>query len=66
MKQKTYLWNGIDQHGMRISGKKHAENIECIKNELMKQHISPLKIHKKFQLHKNKKISSKHIVDNNF
>lgn len=63
MKQKTYLWNGIDQHGMRISGKKHAENIECVKNELMKRHISPLKIHKKFQLHKNKKISSKHIVD---
>ncbi len=61
MNQKAYQWDGIDQHGMRISGKMYAENIDSVKNELMKQHISPLKIHKKFKLYE--KISSKHIVD---
>jgi type IV pilus assembly protein PilC len=61
MNQKAYLWHGIDQNGMRISGKMYAENIDSAKNKLIKQHISPLKIHKKFKLYK--KISSKHIAD---
>lgn len=61
MNQKAYQWHGIDRYGMRISGKMYAENIDSIKNKLIKQNISPLKIHRKFRL--DKKISSKYIAD---
>ncbi len=47
MNQKAYSWYGIDQYGMCISGKMYAENIDSVKNKLIKQHISPLKIQKR-------------------
>ena len=64
MKQKTYVWQGIDNEGMRINGEKSASNITALKNELIKQNISPLKIAQKFNLTIfSKKISAKQITD---
>ncbi|KPJ67496.1 MAG: hypothetical protein AMJ43_04370 [Coxiella sp. DG_40] len=47
MNQKTYSWYGIDQYGMRISGIIYAENIDDVKNKLIKRCISPLRIQKR-------------------
>jgi type IV pilus assembly protein PilC len=66
MNQRIYTWQGIDEHGMRISGQIHAESIGSAKSSLIKKHISPLKIQRKFAfslLSPKQKISHKHIAD---
>jgi type IV pilus assembly protein PilC len=49
-KLNTYIWEGINPQGLRVSGTSHAINDHTVSEQLRCHSITPIKIHKKFSL----------------
>ncbi len=47
---KTFRWQGVDHKGLRAEGEHTAENIAKVRQALIQQHITPLRITQKIKL----------------
>ncbi|HVV69202.1 MAG TPA: type II secretion system F family protein [Patescibacteria group bacterium] len=62
---KVFRWKGIDHKGMRVEGEFLADSVIKVRQKLGQQHITPLRITRKFQfpLSKKRSINFEDITD---